>query len=334
MRAYVLKHYGGPDGAQLIDVPVPTPGPRDVRVDVRAAGLNPVDFKFRQGKLRAILRPTLPLVLGNELAGDVVAIGSDVKRFRIGDTVFARVAKDRAGAFAEQACVDEDDAARIPRGLDFATAAAVPLAGLTALQALRDELGVEPGQKVLISGGAGGVGTFAIQIAKWLGAHVTTTASARGEALVRALGCDAVIDYTAQDLSKVDDRFDAGLDLVGGDTLAQMVDVMKPGSRIVSVAALPEPQTAIKDLGGSRVLAALFWIISYGIRSRARRAGIGYRFLFMHSSGRDLGLLGDLIEQGKLRVIVDKTYPFAQIAEALAYVESGRAKGKVVVAMH
>ena len=333
MRAYVLKHYGSPDGAQLMDVPVPTPGPRDIRVDVRAAGLNPVDFKFRQGKLRAILRPKLPLVLGNELAGDVVAVGSDVKRFRVGDAVYARVAKDRAGAFAEQACVDEDDAAHLPGGLDFTTAAAVPLAGLTALQALRDELDVKPGQKVFISGGAGGVGTFAIQIAKWLGAHVTTTASKRGDALVRSLGCDAVIDYTAQDLSKVDDRFDAGFDLVGGKTLAQMVDIMKPGSRIVSVAALPEPQTAIKDLGGSRALAALFWIISYEIRSRARRAGVGYRFLFMHPSGSDLGLLGDLIEQGKLKVIVDKTYPFAQTAEALAYVESGRAKGKVVVAM-
>jgi len=333
MRAYVLKHYGSPDGAQLMDVPVPTPGPRDIRVDVRAAGLNPVDFKFRQGKLRAILRPKLPLVLGNELAGDVVAVGSDVKRFRVGDAVYARVAKDRAGAFAEQACVDEDDAAHLPGGLDFTTAAAVPLAGLTALQALRDELDVKPGQKVFISGGAGGVGTFAIQIAKWLGAHVTTTASKRGDALARSLGCDAVIDYTAQDLSKVDDRFDAGFDLVGGKTLAQMVDIMKPGSRIVSVAALPEPQTAIKDLGGSRALAALFWIISYEIRSRARRAGVGYRFLFMHPSGSDLGLLGDLIEQGKLKVIVDKTYPFAQTAEALAYVESGRAKGKVVVAM-
>src|SRR5260370_772463 len=166
MRAYVLKHYGGPEGSQLMDVPAPTPRPRDILVVVRAAGLNPVDFKFRQGKLRAILRPKLPFVLGNELAGEVIAVGSDVKRFRVGDRVFARVAKDRAGAFAEQACVDEEHAAHMPRNLDFAAAAAVPLAALTALQALRDELGVKPEQKVFISGGAGGVGTFAIQIAK------------------------------------------------------------------------------------------------------------------------------------------------------------------------
>jgi NADPH:quinone reductase-like Zn-dependent oxidoreductase len=314
-----------------MDVPAPAPRARDILVEVRAAGLNPVDFKFRQGKLRAILRPKLPFVLGNELAGEVVAVGRDVKRFGVGDRVFARVAKDRAGAFAEQACVDADDAAHMPRNLDFTAAAAVPLAGLTALQALRDELGVKPGQKVFISGGAGGVGTFAIQIAKWLGAHVTTTASKRGEALVRSLGCDEVIDYTVQDISSVEARFDAGFDLVGGKTLEQMFEIMKPGTKIVSVAAVPEPQTAIRDLGGRRALSAIFWLISYGIRSRARRAGISYRYLFMHPSGGDLALLAELIEQGKLKATVDRTYPFAKIAEALDYVESGRAKGKVVV---
>jgi alcohol dehydrogenase len=331
MRAYVLKHYGGPEGSLLMDVPAPVPRPRDIFVEVRAAGLNPVDFKFRQGKLRAILRPKLPLVLGNEFAGEVIAVGREVKRFRVGDRVFARVAKDRLGAFAEQACVDEDDTAYMPGNLDFTAAAAVPLGGLTALQALRDELRVKPGQKVFISGGAGGVGTFAIQIAKWLGAHVTTTASTRGEALVRSLGCDEVIDYTVQDLSSGQRRFDAGFDLIGGKTLEQMFEIMKPGTKIVSVAALPEPQTAIRDLGGRRALSAIFWLISYGIRSRARRAGVSYRYLFMHPSGSELALLAELIEQGKLNAIIDRTYPLAKIAEALAYVESGRAKGKVVV---
>ena len=331
MRAYALKHYGGPEGCRLIDVPAPAPRPGDILVAVRAAGLNPVDFKFRQGKLRAIMRPKLPLVLGNELAGEVIAVGSNVKRFAVGDRVFARVAKDRAGAFAEQACVDQADAAHMPWNLDFTAAAAVPLAGLTALQALRDELDVKPGQKLFISGGAGGVGTFAIQIAKWLGADVTTTASQRGEALVRSLGCDEVVDYTSRRISETGRGFDAGLDLIGGKTLEQMFEIMKPGAKIVSVAAIPEPQTAIRDLGGRRALAALFWLISYGIRSRARRAGVGYRYLFMHPSGSDLAQLAELIEQGRLKVIVDRTYPFAKIAEAMDYVESGRAKGKVVV---
>jgi alcohol dehydrogenase len=333
MRAYVLERYGGPEGSRLMDVPAPTPRPGDILVEVRAAGLNPVDFKFRQGKLRTILRPTLPFVLGNELAGKVIAVGSNLKRFRVGDRVFARVAKDRGGAFAGQACVDEIHAAHMPRDLDFTAAAAVPLAGLTALQALRDELNVKPGQRVFISGGAGGVGTFAIQIAKWLGAHVTTTASKRGEALVRSLGCDEVIDYTSQSISEAGRRFDAGFDLIGGKTLEQTFEIMKPGAKIVSIAGLPEPQTAIKDLGGRRALAAMFWVISYGVRSRARRSGVGYRYLFMHPSGSDLALLAELIEQGKLKVIVDKTYPFANISEALAYVEGGRAKGKVVVTM-
>jgi len=332
MRAYVLEHYG-PEGSRLMDVPSPEPRPRDILVEVRAAGLNPVDFKFRQGKLRAILRPKLPFVLGNELAGEVIAVGRDVKRFRVGERVFARAARDRAGAFAERACVDEDHAAPMPQGLDFTAAAAVPLAGLTALQALRDELGIKPGQSVFISGGAGGVGTFAIQIAKWLGAHVTTTASPRGEALVRSLGCDEVIDYTSQSISKAGRRFDAGLDLIGGKTLEQMFEIMKPGTRIVSVAALPERKTAIKDLARGRALAALFWIISYGIRSRARRAGIDYRYLFMHPSGADLAQLAELISQGKLKVIIDKTYPLADIPDALAYLEDGHAKGKVVVTM-
>lgn len=333
MRAYVMNRYGGPEGAQLTDIPPPAPGSHDVLVNVRAAGLNPVDFKFREGKLRVIYRPQLPFVLGNELAGEVVAVGSGVTRFKAGDRVFARVGKEGGGAFAELACVAEDHVALMPANLDFATAAAVPLAGLTALQALRDELVVKPGQQLLISGGAGGVGTFAIQIAKWLGAHVTTTASSRGDALVRSLGADAVIDYTRREISSITERFDAGFDLIGGETLDQMFAVMKPGTKIVSVAALPEPRTAMKDLGGRTVLAILFWIISGKIRSRARRPGVDYRYLFMHPSGSELAELGDLITQGTMKVIVDKVFPFVQMAEALAYVESGRAKGKVVVEM-
>ncbi|HZZ00331.1 MAG TPA: NADP-dependent oxidoreductase [Candidatus Baltobacteraceae bacterium] len=333
MQAYVLEHYGGPQGARLTDVPAPALRATDILVGVRAAGLNPVDYKFREGKMRPIQRVKLPFVLGNELAGEVIAVGSDVTRFRVGDRVFARVAKSRGGAFAEQACVDEDFAAHVPAQLDFVAAAAVPLAGLTALQALRDELGVKPGQKLFISGGAGGVGTFAIQIAKWLGAHVTTTASRQGEALVRSLGCDEVIDYANQDISQVGRTFDAGFDLIGGTTLDRMFEIMKPGAKVVSIAALPEPQTAIQDLGGRRALSVLFWLISSGIRSRARRAGVSYRYLFMHPSGSELAQLGELIEQGKLRVVLDKTFPLENIADAFAYLERGHAKGKVVVTM-
>jgi NADPH:quinone reductase-like Zn-dependent oxidoreductase len=331
MRAYVLRRYGGPEGTLLTDVSVPALGPRDILVSMRAAGLNPVDFKFRQGKLRAIQRPKLPLVLGNELAGEVIAVGDKVERFSVGDRVFARVEKDRLGAFAEQVAVSEDCAALMPPNIDFATAAAVPLAALTALQALRDELGLKGGQKIFISGGAGGVGTFAIQIAKWMGAHVTTTASPRGATLVRSLGADEVVDYTTDDLGGMARDFDVGLDLIGGETLRRMLQIMKPQGKVVSVAAVPEPETALRDLGGRRVLAALFWAISFDIRRRAHRAQVTYRYLFMHPSGRDLGQLADLIARESLRAIIDRSYSFAQIAEGLDYLEAGRAKGKVVV---
>jgi NADPH:quinone reductase-like Zn-dependent oxidoreductase len=330
MLAYVLESYGDANHAVMRQQPAPEPGAGEILVQVRAVGLNPVDFKIRQGKPRAVLKSRLPIVMGNELAGEVVGVGANAAKFAIGDRVYARVAKGRLGAFAELACVDEKDAARMPLSLDFSSAAAVPLAGLTALQVLRNELRVKSGQKVFISGGAGGVGTFAIQLAKWLGADVTTTASPRGEALVRSLGADRVVDYTSQAFQDVLQGFDSGFDLIGGDTLDKMFSIVKRGGKVVSVAGVPEPQMALKDLGGRRLLAVALWFMSFRIRAMARRAGVAYRYLFMRPSGDDLALLADLIDQGKLKVIVDKTFPFAEIADAMAYLEGGRAKGKVV----
>jgi NADPH:quinone reductase-like Zn-dependent oxidoreductase len=215
-----------------MEVPAPKPGSRQLLVRVRAAGLNPVDFKTRMGdvRLRLVQPYRLPVVLGNELAGEVMACGDEVQRFRAGDRVFARVDKDRMGGFAEFAVVEEDHAALIPASLDFANAAAVPLAGLTALQALRDELHVASGQRIFISGGAGGVGSFAIQIAKHLGAQVATTASPRGEALVRQLGADMVVDYTQERPASVLSGFDGAFDLIGGDTLEQTFAIVRPGA--------------------------------------------------------------------------------------------------------
>ncbi|HWM87155.1 MAG TPA: NADP-dependent oxidoreductase, partial [Kofleriaceae bacterium] len=222
MRALVLTRYGGPEATELRDVEKPTPGPGEILVRVHAAGLNPVDFKTREGKLRVIRRYPLPVVMGNELAGTVEALGEGVSRFAEGDRVFARVDKDRLGAFAEYACVQEDLAAVLPSSIEPEVAAGVPLAGLTALQGLRDELHLARGQRVFISGGAGGVGTFAIQIAGWLGAEVATTASSRGEALVRRLGASRVIDYTSKRFEDELHDQDGAMDLVGGDTLQRM----------------------------------------------------------------------------------------------------------------
>ena len=333
MKAFVLTRYGGPEASELRDVPAPVPGAHDILVRVHAAGLNPVDFKTRDGMLKVVQGYKMPVVMGNELAGVVEACGADVTTFRPGDRIFARVPKERMGAFAEQAVVPADHAAPLPASLDFETAAGVPLAGLTALQALRDELRLKPGSRVFIPGGAGGVGTFAIQIAKWLGAEVTTTASPRGRDLVERLGADVVIDYTTQRFEEEARDMDGAFDLIGGDTLEKCFGVVKPGGTIVSIAGMPEPVTARKDLGRGAGLAALFWLASFGLRAKARRHGVTYRYLFMHPSGAELAELAALIEQKRLEPVIDRVFPFADIADAMAYLESGRAKGKVVVRM-
>ncbi len=333
MRALVLSRYGGPEHTALTDVPQPSPGPGELLVRVHAAGLNPVDFKIRAGALKIIHKHPLPIVMGNELSGVVEAVGPEVVRFARGDRVYARVDKKALGAFAEYALVHEDHAARMPVSLDFPAAAAVPLAALTALQALRDELHLSAGERVFIPGGAGGVGTFAIQIAKHLGAHVATTASSRGEALVTRLGADEVIDYSRERFEDRLSGYDCAFDLLGGDTLARLCSVLKPGGRVVSVAGMPEPVTARKDLGRGSGLAALFWVASLATRRRAARHGLSYRYLFMHPSGTDLAHLASLIDAKKIEVVIDRVFPFAQAKEAMAYLETGRAKGKVVLAM-
>lgn len=333
MRAYVFTRYGGPDTAELRELPRPDPGQGEVLVRVRAAGLNPVDFKTREGQLKVVQRYSLPAVMGNELAGVVEAIGDGVTRFGPGDRVFARMPKDHMGAFTDYAVMPEDHLALMPASLDFETAAGVPLAGLTALQALRDELNLTEGSRVFIPGGAGGVGTFAIQLAKWLGAEVTTTASPPGRALVERLGADVVIDYTIQDFEDHVRDVDGAFDLLGGDTLLKSFGVVKRGGKVVSIAGLPEPETARKDLGRGPALAALFWIASFRFRAEARKHGVAYRYLFMHPSGAELAELAQLIDAGTLQPVIDRVFPFEEIDQAFAYLEAGRAKGKVVVTM-
>ncbi len=333
MRALIVSHYGGPEHTALTDFPEPSPQAGEILVRVHAAGVNPVDYKTRAGALRVIRNYRLPIVMGSELSGAVETMGSGAMRFAKGDRVFARVDKGIMGAFAEYAVVHEDHAARMPAALDFLSAAAVPLAALTALQALRDELHLSTGHRVFIPGGAGGVGTFAIQIAKLLGAHVATTASPRGEALVKRLGADVVIDYLRERFEDKLSGYDCAFDLLGGNTLARLWPVLKPGGRVVSIAGIPEPLAARKDLGRGSGLAALFWVASLTTRLRAARRGHRYRYLFMHPSGTDLAYLASLIEAKRLEVVIDRVFPFGEAKEAIAYLETGRAKGKVVLAM-
>jgi len=333
MKAFAFKKYGGPDVAEIREVPKPVAAADELLIRVEAAGLNPVDFKIREGKLKVIQGLSFPAVGGCELAGTVEAIGSNVKNFAVGDRVYARVAKEKLGAFAEYAAVSENWVAAMPRSIDFEAAAGVPLAALTALQALRDEMHIKPGSRIFIPGGAGGVGTFAIQVAKWLGAHVITTASPRGHELVKRLGADEIIDYTTQDFEKLVHDVDGAFDLVGDETLLKSFRVVKRGGTVVSLVGMPEPQTARKDLQRGFFLAALFWLASFQLRAAAKKEGVTYRFLFMHPSGADLALIAGLIDDKKIEPVIDRVFPFAQIADAFAYLETGRAKGKVVVRM-
>lgn len=311
----------------------PEAGPGLVLVRVHAAGLNPVDYKIREGKVRLVNRLRLPLVAGSELSGVVEQVGPGVTRFAPGDRVFARTDKFGMGAFADYAAVEESLLAKFPDELDFRQAAGMPLAGLTALQALRDELDAGPGGRLYISGGAGGVGTLAIQIAKAFGAEVATTAAGRGAELVRKLGADHVIDYQKERAQDVLQGYDYAFDLIGGDELTGAFRVVKPGGTVVSVAGMPEPSTARVDLDRGPLLTALFWLASAKIRGAARKRHIRYRFLLMHPSGADLEFLGKLVQQADLNVVVDRVYPLDEIAEAFTYLEQGHAKGKVIVEM-
>jgi alcohol dehydrogenase len=333
MQGYVLTRYGGPDAMELREVREPQAGPGEVLIRVRAAGLNPMDHKLRQGVLRLIKRLPLPMVAGSELAGEVAAVGPGVTQFAVGDRVFTRVDKGKLGAFAPYAVVEESLAAKMPAKLGFTDAAGLPLAGLTALQALRDELGVQPGDRVFISGGAGGVGTLAIQLAVSMGAEVATTASPRGADLVRSLGAETVIDYSEQRFKNVLHDYDGAFDLTGGQDLLDSFAVVKPGAQTVSVAGPPEPNTAREQMAKGPLLAAVFWLLSAKVRREARRYGTSYRFLFMHPSGTDLAHLAALVDAGELKPVTDRVFPFEQIDEAFAYLEQGRAKGKVIVEM-
>lgn len=333
MRAYELTGFGGPEVLRLGVRAAPLPGPHEVVVDVRAVGLNPVDVLQRSGTFRFANPVRFPVVPGNEFSGVVSAIGAEVTALSVGDAVHGRTDKARLGALAEQVAVEEGLVVRMPRGLGFVTTAAVPLAGTTALQAVRDALEVQAGDRLLVTGGSGAVGMFAIQLAARANAHVVTTASAASASLLRDLGADEVIDYRTQALDAGSGFFGKVLDLVG----EPLPDVVARGGRLVTVSATPTPGSIRHDYPMSPWRAALLdtalRFATLGPRRRARRGGYAYRFLSMRPSGDDLRELGSLIDDGALRVKVDSTYDFTRAAEAFARVESRRAKGKVVLVL-
>ena len=330
MKAFVIDRYGKQEQGRIGEMPDPELGENDVLVQVYAAGVNPVDFRIKNGEFKLVVPYRFPLILGNDVAGVVIQVGRRVRRFKIGDEIYARPPEDRIGTFAELIAMNEDAVAMMPKKLTMEEAASIPLAGLTAWQALVETANLKTGQKVLIHAGSGGVGAFAIQLAKHLGATVTTTTSTANLDLVKSLGADIAIDYKTTDFAKVLRDYDVVLNSLGTDTLNQSLQVLKSGGKLISISGPPDPAFA-KDRGLSWILRLGVRVLSYGIRKKAKRRNVSYSFLSMRASGEQLRKIASLIDAEVIRPVVDRVFPFESTKEALAYVETGRAKGKVVV---
>ena len=332
MKAFVVEKYGK-DGVRAADVPEPTVGDRDVLVRVSAASVNPLDKMIRNGEFKQLLKHKLPFVLGHDVAGVVARVGSAVHGLEVGDEVYARPRDLRIGGFAEFVAIDVDDVAPKPASLSLDEAAAVPLVALAAWQILVDRARVKPGQKVLVHAGAGGLGSTVVQLAKHLGATVATTTGTDTEKLVRSLGADIVVDYTKEDFSQVLSGYDLVLDSLGGANLEKSLTVLKPGGLAIGVVGPPDAGFA-KQLGAPSFMGVVMNALSRKVRKRAKALGVRYQFFFMQANGSQLRELGALYDSGRLRPVIDRTFPFDRTLEAMAYVEQGRTTaGKVVVSM-
>lgn len=332
MKAYVVERYGK-DSVRAADVPEPQVGARDVLVRVSAVSINPLDKMVRNGEFKQLLKYKPPFVLGHDVAGVVTGVGANVRDFNVGDEVHARPRDLRIGTFAEFIAIDQDDVAPKPRSLTLHEAAAVPLVALAAWQILIDRAQVKPGQKVLIHAGAGGLGSTVIQLAKHLGAPVATTTSTATVELVRSLGADVVLDYTKEDFSTVLSDYDLVLDSLGGENLEKSLTVLKPGGLAIGVAGPPDTGFA-KQVGAPSFMGVVMNALSRKVRKQAKALGVRYQFFFMQASGSQLRELGALYDSGQLRPVIDRTFEFHQMLEAMAYVEQGRTKaGKVVVSV-
>jgi len=332
MKAFIIDRYGKKEVGRIADMPDPEVRDDDVLIRIHAASINPLDTKTRSGEFKLILPYRLPLILGNDMAGTVVRVGARVRNFKPGDEVYARPDDDRIGTFAEFIAVKESSLALKPANLGMVEAASVPLAALTAWQVLVETAKLKKGQKVLIHAGSGGVGTIAIQLAKHLGAFVATTTSTANIGWVKALGADVVIDYKQQDFATVLRGYDVVLNSLGTNELNKSLQVLKPGGHLISISGPPTPTFAVAR-GLAWPLQQVLRLLSFGIRKKAKKIGGEYTFVFMRADGAQLREITALVESGAIRPVVDKVFPFQDTHKALAYVDSGRAKGKVVVQM-
>lgn len=332
MKAFVADRYEKQRALRLAEVPTPELRDDEVLVEVHAAGVNPVDIKIRDGEFKLVLPYRMPLILGHDVAGVVVKTGARTRQFKVGDEAYARVDDFRIGTFAEFVPVKESSLALKPKGLTMEQAASIPLVGLTAWQALVDKAQLKVGQKVFIQAGSGGVGTFAIQLAKHLGASVATTTSAANVALLKGLGADVVVDYKAENFEEVLRDYDVVLNSQDGPTLEKSLRLLKSGGNLISISGPPDPEFG-KAINAPWMVRLVMRMLSSGVRRRARRRDVHYSFLFMRANGAQLQEIARLVEAGAIRPVVDRVFPFAATNEALTYVHAGRVKGKVVIRM-
>jgi NADPH:quinone reductase-like Zn-dependent oxidoreductase len=330
MRAFVVEKYGK-DGLRSSDVAEPTVGPHDVLVRVSAASINPLDKMVRNGEFKQLIKYKRPFTLGHDLSGVVTSVGGQARDFKVGDEIYARPRDLRIGAFAEYIAIDQADVAFKPKSLTMEEAAAVPVVALAAWQSLVEVAHLQRGQKILVHAGAGGLGATVVQMAKYLGAFVVTTVGAKDITRVRALGADDVIDYTKESFVDRVSGYDVVLDSLGGDNLTKSLTVLKPGGLAISVVGPPDPPFARQV--GHPLLAPVMALLSRKVRGQARKLDVRYAFFFMRANGAQLKALAALYDAGTLRPTLDRTFPFEQTLDAMAYVEMGRARGKVVVAM-
>lgn len=330
MKALTFKRYGKSPDIGISEVPRPTLGPIDLLVEVYAAGVNPIDNMIPAGTFKPILKFSLPSVLGSDIAGVVTEVGSQVTRFKIGDAVFASTFDCGSGAIAEFAVVPESAAALKPENLDFVQAASIPMVGLTSWQALKERAHLLAGQKVFIPAGSGGIGTFAIQLAKQMGATVGTNTSTANVELVRGVGADEVVDYKTSAFESELSGYDVVLGTLRGDVLEKALGILKPGGKIVSLVG-PLDAAFARERKLNVFLTFVFSLMSRKLSRLAEQRGITYAFHFARSDGEQLAGIGKLLQEGTIRPVIDKVFPFEQGKEALAYLAQGRAKGKVVV---
>lgn len=329
MRAMVIDRYGKVP-MHLAEMPTPEIGEYEVLAEIHAASINPIDFKIRDGKVKLLVKYKMPLILGNDFSGVVAKVGAKVTRFKAGDEIYARPRKSKIGTFAEYIAIHEDDIALKPKNLNFEEAASIPLVGLTSYQALTDILQLKKGQKILIQAGAGGVGTFTIQLAKLMGATVATTASEAGANLVKSLGADEIINYKTEKFEEILKNYDAVFDTLGGEILEKSFGIIKDGGKLVSVSGLPNARFG-KEYGSGFFKTLLFSAASHKLTVLEKEHNVQYTFLFMKPSGEQLRIIADFIETGKIKPIIDRVFPFEDAQKAMEYAESGRAKGKIIL---